>query len=141
MTEKQRAARKKNLKPFQPGQSGNPAGRKKGSLNKATVLRKLLDSDIKIPDGIYNELKNYYPHIQQNANIEDVMDLIQIHKAITKGDTRAWQLIKESVYGKDYNISMSTGTFADMTPEEMKHQFISKVVPLVIPIEGHSVDE
>lgn len=39
MTEKPR----KIAGPWKPGQSGNPAGRKKGSINAATRLRKMID--------------------------------------------------------------------------------------------------
>lgn len=34
-----------NLKPWQPGQSGNPAGRKVGSKNISTIVRELLEQD------------------------------------------------------------------------------------------------
>ena len=34
-----------NLTPWQPGQSGNPAGRKPGSKNMSTIVRELLDQD------------------------------------------------------------------------------------------------
>lgn len=34
-----------NLKPWQPGQSGNPAGRKIGSKNVSTIVRELLEQD------------------------------------------------------------------------------------------------
>lgn len=34
-----------NLTPWQPGQSGNPAGRKPGSKNMSTIVRELLDED------------------------------------------------------------------------------------------------
>jgi hypothetical protein len=34
-----------NLKPWQPGQSGNPAGRKVGSKNVSTIVRELLEQD------------------------------------------------------------------------------------------------
>jgi len=32
-------------RPFQPGQSGNPGGRPKGSVSLTTVLREVLDED------------------------------------------------------------------------------------------------
>ncbi len=32
-----------NLTPWQPGQSGNPAGRKPGSKNMSTIVQELLD--------------------------------------------------------------------------------------------------
>lgn len=34
-----------NLKPWQPGQSGNPAGRKVGSKNVSSIVRELLEQD------------------------------------------------------------------------------------------------
>jgi len=34
-----------NLKPWQPGQSGNPAGRKIGSKNVSTIVRELLEQE------------------------------------------------------------------------------------------------
>jgi hypothetical protein len=36
---------------FKPGQSGNPGGRKKGSLNLSTVLRAVLESDIDVTES------------------------------------------------------------------------------------------
>lgn len=33
---------KKNLKPFEPGQSGNPAGTKPGTIHLATILKRKL---------------------------------------------------------------------------------------------------
>lgn len=36
------------LTPWNPGQSGNPAGRPKGSLNFTTILRELLDKEVEI---------------------------------------------------------------------------------------------
>jgi len=37
-----------NLKPWQPGQSGNPAGRKPGSKNMSTIVRELLDEEASV---------------------------------------------------------------------------------------------
>ena len=34
-----------NLTPWQPGQSGNPAGRKPGSKNMSTLVQELLDQE------------------------------------------------------------------------------------------------
>jgi hypothetical protein len=36
---------------FQPGQSGNPGGRKKGSRNLKTIVLEVLDSEIEITEG------------------------------------------------------------------------------------------
>lgn len=39
-----------NLKPFQPGESGNPAGRPPGSRNLSTILKEMLEQEVLI-DG------------------------------------------------------------------------------------------
>lgn len=36
---------------YKPGQSGNPRGRPKGSLNKSTILRNVLNEKVALPDG------------------------------------------------------------------------------------------
>jgi hypothetical protein len=38
---------------FKPGQSGNPGGRKKGSLNMRTVLKAVLESEIEVTENGY----------------------------------------------------------------------------------------
>lgn len=40
----------KNLKPYKPGQCGNPAGRKKGSKNISTILKMFLDQTADFTD-------------------------------------------------------------------------------------------
>lgn len=38
---------------FKPGQSGNPGGRKKGSLNVKTVMKAVLESEIELTENGY----------------------------------------------------------------------------------------
>jgi hypothetical protein len=85
-------------KPFQPGQSGNPAGRPEGSRNRATVLRRLLEvaATYQVNNGDEHE-----------GTIEDRIAAAQIDKAL-KGDTFAFKEIMDSVYGKQ-------GTGLDIT--------------------------
>ena len=40
---------------FKKGQSGNPAGRKKGSRNLATIVRRELEEEITIREGSNSE--------------------------------------------------------------------------------------
>lgn len=71
-------AREDNLKPFGPGNNANPNGRPKGSRNRSTILKELLDLND-------NELK---------------MHLAQIKKAIESSDTSAYNAVLDSAYGK-----------------------------------------
>lgn len=75
-----------NLKSWKKGQSGNPAGRKQGSKNVSTIVRKLLEQDAK--DGLLSsadltELANGKP-----TSYAQAMVLAMIKKAL-EGDVRA----------------------------------------------------
>ena len=52
----------KNLKPFKPGQSGNPAGRPKGGKNLSRILQEIVDGNAatifgkdKIPSSMHDK--------------------------------------------------------------------------------------
>lgn len=69
-----------NLKSWKKGQSGNPAGRKQGSKNVSTIVRKLLEQDAK--DGLpssadLTELANGKP-----TSYAQAMVLAMIKKAL-----------------------------------------------------------
>lgn len=81
-----------NLKPWKPGQSGNPAGRKPGSKNVSTIVRKLLEQDAK--DGILSntdltELVNGQP-----TSYAQAMVLAMIKKAL-EGNVQAVSWLAE----------------------------------------------
>lgn len=67
---------------FKKGQSGNPKGRPRGSQNLATLLDKLMDTDILVSSG----------GKQQKLTRQEAMLLSQINKAM-KGDTRAFNAL------------------------------------------------
>ena len=81
-----------NLKPWKAGQSGNPAGRKQGSKNVSTIVRKLLE-------------QNAVDEILFTSNLDDLakgqptsyaqaMVLAMIKKAL-EGDVRAVRWLAE----------------------------------------------
>ena len=75
-----------NLNSWKKGQSGNPAGRKQGSKNVSTIVRKILEQDAK--DGLLSsanltELSNGKP-----TSYAQAMVLAMIKKAL-EGDIRA----------------------------------------------------
>jgi len=75
-----------NLKPWKPGQSGNPAGRKPGSKNVSTIVRKLLEQDA--TDGLLSNsnLKDFANG--QPTSYAKAMVLAMIKKGL-EGDVRA----------------------------------------------------
>ena len=80
---------KEDLIPFKKGQSGNPKGRPKGSLNRSTIAKKLLEvlSQEELEDGQVKWLSN-----------EEAMTLSLIKKA-RNGDVNAYKALMDSAYG------------------------------------------
>ena len=80
---------KEDLIPFKKGQSGNPKGRPKGSLNRSTIAKKWLEvlSQEELEDGVVKWLSN-----------EEAITLALIQKA-RKGDVNAYKALMDSAYG------------------------------------------
>ena len=101
VTDKQKA----NLRPPVPGEVRNPNGKRPGTKNRATYLKRL--ANVKLPKQ-NNPLK---PGTQRVFTVEEAIDLKIIEKAL-KGDLKAITLFKELIYGKipvDVNLSQESG--------------------------------
>ena len=82
---------KENLnEPWKKGQSGNPNGRPKGSLNRSTIVKKWLQAS--------EDAKNPINGNQETMSQEDIITLALIKKA-RKGDTQAYKALMDSGYG------------------------------------------
>lgn len=79
-----------NLKPFEQGESGNPAGRPKGSKNRSTIARRWLE--------VNQNLKNPLTGESETMSQEDLMTLALIKKA-REGDVNAYKALMDSGYG------------------------------------------
>jgi len=84
-------ANKHNLVNWKKGESGNPKGRPKGSLNRNTIVKRWLKTKQKY--------KNPISHKDEALSQEDIMTLALINKA-RKGDARAYSELMNSAYGK-----------------------------------------
>ena len=80
-----------NLNPFKKGESGNPAGRPKGSKNRSTIARQWLE--------VNQSLKNPLTGEQETMSQEDLMTLALIKKA-REGDVSAYKALMDSGYGQ-----------------------------------------
>jgi hypothetical protein len=78
-------------KGFKKGQSGNPNGRPKGTLNASTIIRKWLEASEKIKNPASGKV--------EVLTQMDIITLSQIQKA-RKGDTSAFNALLDRVYGK-----------------------------------------
>ena len=76
---------------FKKGQSGNPNGRPKGSLNSKTILQKFLDLKTETENPITKEL--------ENLTVAEQIHLKQVAKAID-GDLYSYKEIIDRLEGK-----------------------------------------
>lgn len=79
-----------NLKPFKPGESGNPKGREQGQKNRSTIARKWLEVEIKA--------KNPLTGLEEYLSQEDLITLAQI-KAALQSESTAYKALMDSRYG------------------------------------------
>jgi Family of unknown function (DUF5681) len=76
---------------FEPGKSGNPAGRPPGIPNTKTRLLRLLTLEQEITNPVNGKKEMF--------TVAEQMDLAMINKA-RKGDTRAYQALVDRLEGK-----------------------------------------
>lgn len=115
--------REDNLKPFKPGESGNPNGRPLGSKNRSTIAKKWLEIEIDEINPLTGEI--------EKLSLEDLITLQQIKQA--KGTTlepasSAYKALMDSAYGAPKQevdnkvsgainiISLGSGLPPDETP-------------------------
>lgn len=78
-------------KGFKKGQSGNPAGKKPGTLSFKTIINKWLNAKMDEPNPETGEV--------EKMTLGDIITIRQIQKA-KKGDTRAYEVLKDHVEAK-----------------------------------------
>lgn len=92
-------ANEQNLIPFQPGQSGNPAGYKPGVKNRSTIARKILEMKGLFTNERFEQLQKQFPEITKQMTVEEIMTIVQADKAVKEQDTNAYKVIMDSAYG------------------------------------------
>lgn len=96
-----------NLTPWAAGQSGNPSGKPKGTLNRATILRRYLAASLKDnPADIPFDLEG-------RITVEEAIVLALIKKALS-GDITAIKEIQDTVHGKLTDSSEVTHSYTQM---------------------------
>lgn len=88
-----------NIIPPQKGEVRNPNGRPKGSKNRSTIARRILEMATVLPKKSYETLFKVFPDIEKDLTVEEVMTLMQVAKAITDKDTGAYKTLMDSAYG------------------------------------------
>lgn len=80
---------------YEPGESGNPSGKPKGTKNRATILRQLIDVKTKLVNKETGE------EIQLSYEYKVMIALID--KALS-GDVNAIKEVQDTLYGKIKDI-------------------------------------
>lgn len=96
-------ANEKNLKPWKPGQSGNPAGKPIGTKHLSTWIREMLEDEdftVKLSSG-----KKF-----KGAPIQAIVKTLVV-RAI-EGDTRAFDLLAKYGYGTKFDVTSGGKPFA-----------------------------
>jgi len=106
---------KGNIEPrWEKGESGNPAGRPKGSRNRSTIARHWLE--------VNQKMKNPLTGLEEEMTQEDLMTLALIKKA-RDGDVSAYKALMDSGYGAPVQQIEQTNTEIDlsgMTTDEIR---------------------
>lgn len=102
-------------KGFKKGQSGNPAGRAKGSKNRSTILTQIFESVITSENPLTKK--------KEKMSIEAAMAYSMIDQVIKKGNVTAWNSAKDDVYGKaKESVELSGDILNILTPPTMSFE-------------------
>lgn len=130
--------KKRPAKPFQGAKDGKPFTKetqpspqaKSAGWQKKRTLKQLLAMELRGTDKSAQLVRSFvskYLGIKENEvgneiTLEIAMHLRQIEKAITKGDTRAYEAVNERAYGKKIqaDISIENINLDDFTVEELR---------------------
>jgi hypothetical protein len=91
-----------NLKPYQPGQSGNPLGRPRGIKNWSTVIQQLL-ADEELVDNVIKSKPSWWSSLP-NKNAASAITVAMIVKAMS-GDYRAAEWLRKTGFGDKLDVT------------------------------------
>lgn len=97
-----------NLKPFKPGQSGNPKGRPKGIKNWSTIVQQLL-ADEKLLEKHLTKKPSYWEDLP-NKNAANAIVMAMIIQAMSgKKDAADW--LRKLGFGEKFTHEFEDGLF------------------------------
>jgi hypothetical protein len=95
-----------NPKPYKKGQSGNPAGKPKGTLNRSTIIKRWLEA----AEDVQNPITGKNERLTQ----ADIMTLALIKEA-RKGNVNAYKELMDSMFGTKPQTIIQEGEGASFT--------------------------
>lgn len=100
-----------NLKPAQPGEVRNPSGKPEGTKDRATVIRKWVETPA--------EVTNPVTKAKERGTVEDLIVIAQVSQAV-KGNTAAFKELMDSIYGRlTEKLQVNNYDFSKLTNEEI----------------------
>lgn len=91
-----------NLKPWQPGQSGNPAGMKKGTRSWSTIVQSLLE-DEDLADKVISKKPAWWDALPQKNFGNAIVVAMQVKAA--SGDSKAATWLRKTGFGDKLDIT------------------------------------
>lgn len=109
-------------KPFEPGKSGNPAGKPPGIKNRSTIARKVLEMRGLLSDEKMDKLKEKFPDIHDKMTVEEIMTVVMADNAIA-GDDKHYKALMDSAYGAPKQEVAATidGSVRLLTVDPLSH--------------------
>lgn len=95
-------ANNENLTPWEPGTSGNPAGRERGSKNWSTIVRELLD-DPELAESMLKKKPGWWDKLP-NKNAHEAITMAMAIKALG-GDVKAATWLRKTAYGDKLDLT------------------------------------
>lgn len=111
MDEQSKHPGSENLKSWKPGESGNPAGKPKGTRNRSTIVRELLEA--KAFKKFTDQQKELIGDDHDPKTLADQMAAALALRAL-QGDPAAFKELMDSSYGKLTDKVQTDHTFNQM---------------------------
>lgn len=119
-----------NLKPFEPGQSGNPDGRPKGIQNWSTIVRELLE-DTNLAEKLLNKKPGWWDALP-NKNAGNAVVTAMIINAMG-GDTKAATWLRKTGYGDKLDIVSNGKRLKSVAIFDMRSGQPMQLSPVIQP--------
>lgn len=125
-------ANEHNLRNFEKGTSGNPAGRPKGSPSRTSIARYVLAMAATPTPELLAALKAQYPNIDEPFTIELIGTLRLAKKMIDEGDVNAYRALLDSAYGAPKQEIEQTNINAEREPHQMGNAELAEQVRIIL---------
>lgn len=123
-------ANPENLTPWQPGQSGNPAGKPPGTRSWATIVQGLLD-DPDLAESLLEEKPGWWDKLP-NKNAHEAIATAMTIRALG-GDVKAATWLRKTAYGDKLDLTTDGQPVKAVALFDMRAGMKMQMVPVKPP--------